>query len=312
MKHQEISVSPLATGPLYSLSKYLWVKVTREYICSLLLERSPNIKIETTTHYAVITQFHQASALCHTCFIWPSLFFLKYFKANCTQIISLLNNASFFLRKKKVGDRSERSLYNCNISIIPIKNNMDLLISPNSISKFIFLWLSKTKTKAPQWWSLPFIQNQGLNKICSLHVGSLLRDMNWSSMTQSTLGSWEQTVKHQEILTPGWIDPRCLDCWKHPCPPSDLSKLDILISFHCSSVTRVVLLTRPCWLMSLVGVLQGVAILNYQASDQHWCPCCRDKESYWLHGWVPGSPDGYSLEIPKLSQQLKAVPDSSL
>lgn len=172
-------------------------------------------------------------------------------------------------------------LHNCNVSITPIKNNMNLLISPTIISKFIFLWLSKTKTnKKSQWLSLLLVQNQGLNKVCSLYLGRLLWNLNWSTMTQNTPGGWEQTIKHQEIsrlllvLTP---DPWC--CWKHLCAPSDFSKLNILNSFHCSSVTWVLLLTGFRWLMSLASMFQGVASLGDQASDQHWGPHCRDKEN---------------------------------
>ena len=96
--------------------------------------------------------------------------------------------------------------------------------------------------------------------------------MNWSSRTQSALGGWEQTGKCQQSLTPGWSDPRSSGVLKTSVFPSDFSKLNTLNSFHCSSVTWSLLLVCYRWLISMVDILQGVAKLNYQASDQQWYP----------------------------------------
>ena len=88
-----------------------------------------------------------------------------------------------------------------------LNNKMNLLL-PNIIPKFIFFWLSKTKTnrkKIPMtMFTVSSKSGTKLNKVCPLYLGRLQWDMNWSSATQSTLGGWGPTRKYQ-------------GCWKHLC-----------------------------------------------------------------------------------------------
>lgn len=87
------------------------------------------------------------------------------------------------------------------------------------------------------------------------------------------LGGWKETVKRQVILAPGRFDPRSIGLLKTPVPLSDFSKLNILTSFHGFSVPLllpILLLAYSSWLMSLVDILQGTAILSYWSSDQYW------------------------------------------
>ena len=175
-------------------------------------------------------------------------------------------------------------------------NNKINLLLPNIIPKFIFFWLSKTKTnrkKIPMTvFTVSSKSGTKLNKVCPLYLGRLQWDMKWSSTTQSALGGWGRTGKYQESPTPGWFDPRSWGLLKTSVFPSDFSKVNILNSFHYSSMTWILPLLCYRWLTSLVDILQGVAKLNYWASDQHWCPC------YVSNRFVSGSVTPWTVSCP--------------
>ena len=84
---------------------------------------------------------------------------------------------------------------------------------------------------------------------------------------------WLRTNRQVSAEPDSWLVwPQVLRGIETSVFPSDFSKLNILNSFNCSSVTWSLLLVCYRWLISLVDILQGVAKLNYQASDQHWYP----------------------------------------
>ena len=89
---------------------------------------------------------------------------------------------------------------------------MNLLISPNIISKFIFLWLSKTKTNKKIPMTVFIVSSKSRSK------QSLLIVFGEPAMEPEGIkhdpkhSRWLRANRHasRDIQTPAWFDPRSL------------------------------------------------------------------------------------------------------